>query len=233
LRFDDVGGHIYIFNHIPKGSGTAARYVLGEWLPIVADYRRGLGDDETQDFIERKIDLGRLRRPACVCGHYGLDGAYLHQRYPHVFENPRYRLITFVREPLETAISTYYYVKKLGLDAFSEDIDHYLKHYRTNYAGVLNCINGSSRNALAAYWFVGLAERLSESVSLLGYRMNKPFVEPPHLNVTIRTASPSEAACRIFRQNNARDYEIYTEAQRNFERAIKREPPTTRGIYGN
>jgi len=212
LRFDNADEYIYVFNHIPKCGGTAVRNVLAEWYPIVADYRKGFGEKETLDHIETKLDLNRIRRPAIVCGHFGHRGARLHERYPEVFENPRYRLITFMRDPLETAISSYFYSKKLGLIVAAPDLDTYLTHYRSNFAGVLNCPEGDYERGLAAYWYVGVTERLSESVDLLSLMLNKPYIEPLDLNSTLRSEAPSDDAVRLFRENNGLDYQIYAAA---------------------
>ncbi len=219
FRTDDPSEFIYVFNHIPKAGGTAARFVFNEWHAVVADYRKGPGEQETLAYVTHKLDLAKIRRPAFVSGHYGLPGARLHERYPEVFRDSRYRLITFLRDPLETALSTYFYVKKLGRQGFSDDLDHYLTHYRTGYTTLLNCANGDYDEALARYWFVGITERFADSVNLLSRMISKDYVAAPVLNVTSRGTQASVAAIEVFRSNNAEDYALYAAALRNFERA--------------
>lgn len=221
LRVDDPDEFIYVFNHIPKAGGTAARFVFGEWHTVIADYRKGASEDLTRTFIEQPLDLGRIRRPAFVSGHYGLPGARLHERYPQVFSGSRYRLITFLREPLETALSTYFYVKKLGRPGFSDDLDKFLAHYRTDYVGVLNCEDANYDEAIARYWFVGITERFPESIRLLSEMINQRNVAAPMLNVTPRKIEPSDAAVRRFRKNNNEDYALYAAACRRFENTLE------------
>lgn len=220
FRTDDASEFIYVFNHIPKAGGTAARFVFNEWHAVVTDYRKGPGEQETRAYVAHKLELRKIRRPAIVSGHYGLPGARLHERYPEVFVDPRYRLITFLRDPLETALSTYFYVKKLGRPGFSDDLDHYLTHYRTGYTTVLNCADGNYDRALAHYWFVGITERFSDSIRLLGRMMDKDYFTAPVLNVTPRGTQPSAEAIGVFRSNNAEDYALYNAAVRDFERAF-------------
>lgn len=221
FRVDDPDEFIYVFNHIPKAGGTAARFVFGEWHTVIADYRKGASEDLTRAFIEHPLDLSRIRRPAFVSGHYGLPGARLHERYPRVFSDPRYRLITFLREPLETALSTYFYVKKLGRPGFSDDLDKFLAHYRTDFAGVLNCEEGNYDEAISRYWFVGITERFAESIRLLSRMIDQRNVSAPMLNVTPRKVEPSAAAVRVFRKNNKEDYAIYAAAIERFERMLE------------
>lgn len=221
FRLDNPGEFIYVFNHIPKAGGTAARFVFGEWHTVIADYRKGASEQLTRAFIEQKLDLGSIRRPAFVSGHYGLPGARLHERYPQVFSDPRFRLITFLREPLETALSTYFYVKKLGRPGFSDDLDKFLAHYRTDYAGVLNCEGTDYAGAIARYWFVGITERFPESIRLLSRKINQRNVPAPMLNVTSREIEPSDAAVQLFRKNNCEDYAIYAAACERFECALE------------
>ncbi len=217
FRSDDETEYIYIFNHIPKAGGTAARFVLAEWHTVIADYRRGASETETRRFVHNRLELSTIRRPAVVSGHYGLPGARLHERYPEVFDNPRYRLITFVRDPLETAVSMFFYVKKLGRQGFSDDLEHYLRHYRTDYAGVLNCRDGQCDEALERYWFVGVTEQFTQSFEALSRKMKQPYVVPPKLNTTLRSAKPSAGSVAVFKKNNALDYDIYAAALRSLQ----------------
>ena len=222
LRFDNANEFVYVFNHIPKSGGTAVRYVLSQWHTIVSDYRKSTTKGETRRHIDSKLDIERIRRPAFVCGHYGLDGAYLHERYPEMFSNDRYRLIVFVRDPLEAAISGFFYAKQAGQNVLSSDISTYLSHYRCNLAKILNCEDGNYDRALRAYWFVGITDRLPESVELLRSKLNKRYIEPPTLNITVRPESPSLESIAKFKRSNQLDFEIYAAACARFYHDFKR-----------
>jgi hypothetical protein len=217
IRFDDADEYIYVFNHIPKCGGTAVRFVLAEWYAVVADYRKDFGERETREFIETKLDLSRIRRPAFVCGHYGLDGARLNERYPEVFADPRYRVMTFIRDPLDTAISGYFYARMLGRSISASNLDVYLTGCRTNFWKVLNCTERNYERVVQEFWFVGVTERLEESIRLLSSMLNKAYIEPPELNSTPRSETPGEEVVRIFRENNRLDYQIYDAACRRLE----------------
>jgi hypothetical protein len=95
---------VYVFHHIPKCGGTSLNKVLDSWFTTVKDYRSGW----SMNYPE-KIDIGRLRSCHCLCGHFELDGYYLHQRYPEVFMSSRYRVFTFVRDPLQVQLSLFWY----------------------------------------------------------------------------------------------------------------------------
>ena len=187
----------------------------------MADCREGGRATLTREFIGQRVDLSGIRRRAFGGGRYGLPGARLHERYPQVFSEPRFGLITFLREPLEAALGTYFYVKKLGRPGFSDDLDKFLAHYRTDYAGVLNCENAEHDRAIARYWFGGITERFSDSIRLLSRMMNQRNVPAPMLNVTPREIEASDAAVGLFRKNNREDYAIYAAACERFDYMLK------------
>ena len=87
--------------------------VLSHWFVIVDDYPR-------QSSIKPK-PIERFPEYFIVCGHYyalfDVDSKHrnLFERYPVCLQNKDYRLISFVREPLDLAVSGYFYGKQRKL----------------------------------------------------------------------------------------------------------------------
>ena len=201
---------VYVFHHIPKCGGTSVREVLHSWFIIFYDYRRR----GTLDYPE-KVDLNSWRSAHCLCGHFEMDGYYLHQRYPEVFISNRFKVFTFVRDPLQVQLSLFRYEKKYGVNK-TEHIEEHL-FLRPNYiAHRLLATMDNYREVIDRYFFVGILENGQASLDLLADIIGKPRKSLPWKNRTQNTLESrsstnnlSEELVERFRSDSALDYLIY------------------------
>lgn len=98
-----------IFLHIPKTAGTTVRKAFFDWFGnglLYHYYNEQEGCPPPRlDLAKTAEDLGG--EPLCIFGHFNAArGLGVRSYYPEV-----HQFITFVRDPFETAVSTYFYVK--------------------------------------------------------------------------------------------------------------------------
>ena len=100
---------IYIFHHLPKCAGTSVNHALANWFWVLKEHPHVNGTNGT---IRHRRNLAALRNCHCLSGHFDVDGKYLHQLHPEVLQSSRFKLFTFVRNPLQTKISLFYHEKR-------------------------------------------------------------------------------------------------------------------------
>lgn len=206
---------VTVFHHIPKCGGTSFRGVLRDWFLVIDDYRVGWDREHPP-----RIDTSRLRSGHCLSGHFELEGAYLHQRYPEVLDSPRFRLITVVREPLDLRLSLYRYEKRNQVLTANSIEDHLFRD--PNYlANRFPTGREHLGKTLDRYDFIGTLEDPQLTLDVLAWKLGKPRAVVPHENATRKgTSFPlSELSPHVierFREENSLDYAIYHEAQRSF-----------------
>ena len=93
---------VYIFHHMPKCGGTSLSYLLNQWFIVKRDYRK-----DWNSAHKNKYNLNKFRSINCLAGHWELPEVYLNKRYPEVFTNDKYKVFTFLRDPLEHSLSLY------------------------------------------------------------------------------------------------------------------------------
>lgn len=200
---------VLVFHHIPRSGGTSASAVLQRWFWIVRDYRPFHGDDS--GFYRNKKDILALRNYQCLAGHFDVEGSYLAQRYPEAFSDARFRVFTFLRDPLEAKLSLYYYEKRHGINVGVSLQEHLLG--RTNYiANRLPCTFADYQGVLGHYCFIGITEHMQESLDRLAELAGRPHVKAPVLNTAARdvqSAELSPSLLREFRGRNELDYLVY------------------------
>lgn len=208
---------VTVFHHIPKCGGTSILDALAQWFVLVPDYGSGW-----TGYYPRKLNIELLRSAQCLCGHFELEGNHLHQRYPQVFESDRYRVITFVRDPLEAKLSLYRYEKENNVSNASSVEDHLMS--RPNYiADRFPATEENYREIIDRYLFVGILEAGQESLDLLAGMLGKPRVTLPWKNSTRKDSqtmaeSISEDCLEKFRGHNKLDYLIYDYCVRKFRK---------------
>lgn len=202
---------IVVFHHIPKCSGTSVVNVLGRWFLLKEDYRAYVQGDWR---AARRVDLGRLRNRHCLTGHFDYQGVYLRDRYPEILSDHRFLLFTFVRDPLATKLSLYRYEKQSGVIADMTLEEHLLS--RDNYiANRFPCTTEDVDAVLTRYDFIGVTERIDESLAKLARLVQREPVRPPRLNTTGNQRdepTPGPALIAEFKRRNELDYHIYRRA---------------------
>lgn len=211
----------YLFHHIAKTGGVSLRHILADWFEIVPDYHEHWNEDVIRD----PIDLACIGPDQIIAGHYKSEGNPLAQRYPEVLRSEDWRIIAFVREPLDWALSDYHFAAK-NRPEFDPDfiplaLGEHLRRQPITLCDWLDCDETTWRARLDQYWFIGTLERFDECVAWLAREMGKPL--PPSIpaeNATVRDQEPTEEDIAAFRKKNALDYEIYDEINARLDRLI-------------
>lgn len=213
----------YLFHHLPKCGGNSLRIAFAQWFLITYDYRaRSHFPDQEQsvkDFVSQQIDLSKLPDNALVFGHFDTSGAYLWQRYPEIYHNGT-RLITFLRDPLERALSHYFFGVKTGYLPIKQNNLHAFLHACHNpMARLLSPDEKIAQDILAPYWFVGTLEKIDTDLTLFAKRAHKsaPINNAAHVNQTSRPSyCLPHSLIADFKAQNALDYELFALAQSHY-----------------
>jgi len=204
---------LYVSVHIPKTGGSSFRQVLEQQF-----------GDRLQLAYDPNDGWPIVPKPACIHGH----GVFEHFA-DVIAAHANVRWMTFLREPLQSAISQYFFTKwhsdqTSGATFRDRGLEYWLTHaepfrwpdppgYNHNrYA------KWFEPHPIEQYDFVGLTEHFDESLVLL-YRLfqweplyykreNVGGYDPPNL--------PEDVITR-FRELNAGDYAIYAQAVERLE----------------
>lgn len=218
---------IYIFHHIPKCGGTSLLTVLENWFLTIKDYRIG----ETLNY-PRKVNINKLRSGHCLCGHFELDGNYLYQRYPEALNSDKYKMFTFVRDPLDIQMSLWRYEKKKNTNRAKSIEEHLL--LRPNYlANRFPATKDNYKSVIDRYFFVGILEDYQSGIDLLAHLLGKKVQKVPWVNQTKNTEVvelPKSVVAR-FKQENALDYLIYNYCFDAFKRTLDKNPSQIGNTY--
>ncbi|WP_181708506.1 glycosyltransferase [Chthonobacter rhizosphaerae] len=212
----DEAVRFHVFHHLPKAAGTTCNAVFRSWFDLVRDYRPGWDDAETPP----AQDLSTLTPAHMLAGHFDTDLLALENRYPEILEDRRCRMVTFFRDPVQTALSAHAFEDERrrhepGYERISVDV--FLARCGSVFLHHMRCGPDKWRDALDRYWFVGTVERLPDCLAWLARRLRKPLPDIPILNATDRAAPPSAAAVDDFVARNAIDYEILAEVNRRLD----------------
>ena len=214
------------FHHIPKCAGTSAVDALTQWFAIIKDYPRGWSDQDAPSvynrFCENPVNMNKLRRYQALVGHYHVDRSYLHQRYPESLEDNRYRIFTFLRDPLELQKSLYYYEIRNRRISDDEPIEKVLLLRKNYLAARFPCDESNYQQVLNRYFFIGLVEKYQESLDALADSIGKPRIDLKVYNKTSKPkATLSASFVSEFKEINQLDFELYDYAKSLYGNQIK------------
>ncbi len=201
----------YVFNHMPKAGGTSTRRVFRKWFAITPNYREPWSPTPPET-----LDLSTIAPNGMLAGHFSADMLPLNTTYPETLDPTRWRRIAFIREPLDLALSIYFFEKKrrTKFDPSFElkPLGQFLREYEGLYLRHFECDEDTWRAALGGYWFVGTLERLDECLAWLASSLDKPLPdEVPVLNVTTRSETADPEDIKVFLKNNRVEFDIYRE----------------------
>lgn len=203
----------HLFHHMPKAGGTSTRRIFADWFAI--------RDDDRPPWSLAPAppppDLATLGPETLICGHFNSPGYFLRERYRGLLGAPDWRLITFLRDPLETALSYHAFEArhrpKAEPDFRPLDLDTYLATCPPPLAEHLASVSDDWRRALDAYWFIGTLDRFEDGLRWLALHFGRVLPATiPRLNPGPRPPRPSQAAIDTFLSNNAEDFVIYRAA---------------------
>lgn len=206
----------YIFHHFIKCGGTSVTRILHTWFNVVNDHF--VSFDQLEDYKKNRIDVSRIRANDCIAGHYAYDGTYLHQRYPEIItQRDRLKAFTFLRDPLEFFVSFYYYSREHG--RMYKSLEEFIDENKNLYAYYFPCEESDYKEVLDRYFFIGILEKLQESMDKLAIILKKPRIDIKLLNKTQRDDQVSILTPEFvskFKKDNELDYAIYNYALSSF-----------------
>lgn len=195
-----------------KCGGTSVTRILHSWFNIVNDHF--VSFDQLEEYKKNRIDVSRIRANDCIVGHYAYDGTYLHQRYPEIItQRDKLKAFTILRDPLEFFVSFYYYSRQHG--RMSKSLEEFIDSNKNLFAYYFPCEETDYKEVLDRYFFIGILERLQESIYKLAILLKKPRIEINLLNKTQRDNQVSILTPEFiskFKKDNELDYAIYENA---------------------
>lgn len=217
--------------HIPKCGGQSFRRVLRTWFGKNLYFHYF---DEKQDKHPGKHNLkdasGRhWEKNTCVHGHFNASrGAGVYDYYPEAGQ-----FITFMRDPFELQVSHYFYVKRLGDNAYdkgksikhspSTDVVKFLKKSRSyllkSFPFELTMDN--FKELLDKHFvYIGIIENFQTSVSILARKLDFPTCGVEVLNVSKRDEEVPGDAREEFISRHPLEYAIYDFALKHYKNTI-------------
>lgn len=240
LSFEPENHPVVVFIHIPKTGGTTVYHYLRRHFPR---YKRCNSLHELhQAFLDRPAD--RRERWDFISGHFPIDLVHRATQRPCVY-------LTFFRDPLSKAISNYSHIlrwpnhrwhdrfieKKVTLEKFltqHDDIKDFLLDNPTTrcFSDPSSFFDSKPMTPILAeqvktrlreqFMFIGLTERIADSVFLLSLRLKLPLRPFLARNVTMRPegtlSSLSPEVTTRFKELNLADYAVYDFSKQIFER---------------
>lgn len=212
--------------HVPKTGGTSLRSVLKKWFGrdlLFHYYNEKLNIAPTYhpNLTRRRFWIFGRQHGKCIHGHFSLNRQTAIKDY---YSTEKVQCISVMRDPLEIAISNYYFFKKKelengkvyrsGHDHFlnGKDISSYIRkansfltHFmpvevtESNYLDIIN----------ESFIHIGVIEKYQESINTIGAKLGKPVIKVDSENQSKRGEYPESGAIDEFRNRNKLSYLIY------------------------
>lgn len=206
--------------HIPKCGGISLKSVLQHWFGKNLHYHyyhHKKGEFPKKVKIKNFI-TGKLKGNICIHGHFeNTAGVGAKQYYPEIKQ-----YFTFVRDPVEMQISTFWYEHNLSQSdklyvegkkkKLNYDVDEYLETSKP-YSHVFfpeginedNFIEIINKN----YIHIGVLENYQTSLNILAEKLGMEKIELYKLNYSEREHKPSESSIKKFKEKCSLEYKIF------------------------
>ncbi len=201
---------IVIYQHVPKCAGQSFRAAWKSMgFEIILEKPPKHTDHPAWEaFLANKVDVAALPGDSLICGHLIHDGIRPRDRYPEEIAKWNIPIVTLLRDPMERAISAYFYRQRQGKQTLPT-VEDQLRKVRNPIASHLGYTVGPYRDFLETFLFVGASEHLQASVDVLARLLDRPAVHVPRINITPRKPYEiSDETRRIFRERNHVDYAL-------------------------
>lgn len=204
----------YVFHHLMKCGGTSLTKALQNWFNLKLDHIKT--EDITIDlnqYLNYKFNIENINSEDCIVSHFQSEGYYLHERYPEVLSSDNnFRIFTFIRDPLSIVTSLYYYARKSG-GFHNISLINSIEYSKKNFlASLFPCDESNYKEVLDRYFFIGIVEKMQESMDKLALLLEKKKINIPMVNTTEKDSQISELTpefIKIFKEKNKLDYKIY------------------------
>lgn len=206
--------------HIPKCGGSSFTEALKEWYGSKLFFHYY---DEKNNLMPKKVKLkswfnGHYKKDVCIHGHFNHKRGFgIDDYYPEINQ-----AITFLRDPIEIALSVFFYNQKLikegknyrdgkkfemtdDIDEFLENSNSYIKLFLPKELSIENI-----ETTIDNYFVhIGIMEHYQKSMDILAEKLDKPKVQIPHINISQRTQKPSEDSIKKFKSKCELEYLLY------------------------
>ncbi len=219
----------YVFHHIIKCGGSTVFNHLNKWFQVESDYRSYITPDEfllfkdVNTYNKYKLNTENFTSDMCMVSHFDTMETYIHLRYPEVIqEKNKFKLFTFVREPLDLRISLYYFTFK-GEDTKNLSLKDFLKSHSNLLSNQFPCDENNYKEVLDRYFFIGLVEKMQESFDKLGDLIGKKRIILSVDNKSDKDPQLEELKndtdfVNEFRERNFLDYLVYNYSKEKYSK---------------
>jgi len=208
-----------LFMHIPKCGGTTLRTILRSWFEPTEAIAVSTESPQTITTFKQREDYDSIR---LIYGHF----KYSENIHDYI---PDSSYFTLVRDPIERAISTYFYVKQtpahrlheaaqnLSVEDFYEECLRPARNCMTNFiSGVSYELDSTPESLHIAkehienkFLVVGTVEQFDQSILLLRRKLEKPIPVYRRENLSQKDFDFSDSLKSRIREDNEYDYALY------------------------
>lgn len=216
------------FMHIPKTAGSSFRTILFEtygkdkFFPSNEDIKNNPGIYTDIELMKKKLD-GRISAEV-IAGHFWLHA------FDYSKENTPYKVVTFLRNPIERTISHLQHAKERfpnfknhSLRDIFEEVPYFSCNLQTHYFS-----KDFKRNVppdarlydefdeiklkLNSLFFVGITENFKNSLKLLEKKLKINLKPEMKINTAFNQALVDKDLMKDIIKNNELDFILYKEA---------------------
>ena len=189
--------------HIPKTGGTTLLNILQQ----VYMERLQLAYNDERDVI--------VESPLCYHGHAVLDNFC-----DVLYKLPNTRWVSFLRDPLRSAISLYHYgisqgtVQEIGIHNWLTSTETFCWPNPPGYNhNRFSKWIARAKTSWDQFDIVGITEYFDQSIDLISRELNWPVIEYSSRNVgSYKSPELSDSIIEEFKRLNSNDYQIYDKA---------------------